>query len=214
MKPTQVLSIICNTICLHFSLCRVWVCFYWFHHVFLILSVILTKYHYIILTYNMLSGYLLQLSVSSKLRRRNRLIIRCANGDFTNKHSNYCQCELLPSLGVRRLLSVICSHFHILPICCFSGWFTVILFFSIHVSSSSSLEWSDISKKKLFTDFCIKVNIIGAVHLLMPRLIACFSYPGIRALVQKCVSLSTFMISFASIYYSIFFIVLSRIWNS
>jgi hypothetical protein len=48
----------------------------------------------------------------------------------------------------------------------------------------------------------------------MPRLIACFSYPGIRALVQQCVSLSTFMISFASIYYSIFFIVLSRIWNS
>ena len=103
MKPTQVLSIICNRICLHFSLCRVWVCFYWFHHVFLILSVILTKYHYIILTYNMLSGYLLQLSVSSKLRRRNRLIIRCANGDFTNKHSNYCQCELLPSLA-----SVVC----------------------------------------------------------------------------------------------------------
>ena len=32
------------------SLCRVWVCFYWFHHVFSILSVILTKYHYIILT--------------------------------------------------------------------------------------------------------------------------------------------------------------------
>jgi hypothetical protein len=31
-------------------LCRVWVCFYWFHHVFPILSVILTKYHYIILT--------------------------------------------------------------------------------------------------------------------------------------------------------------------
>ena len=80
-----------------------------------------------------------------KLRRRNRLIIRCANGDFTNKHSNYCQCELLPSLGVRRLSSVICSHFNILPICLFSGWFTIMLFFSIHVSSSSSLEWSDIS---------------------------------------------------------------------
>jgi hypothetical protein len=31
-------------------LCRVWVCFYWFHHVFPILSVILTKYHYAILT--------------------------------------------------------------------------------------------------------------------------------------------------------------------
>jgi hypothetical protein len=37
----EVLSIICNTIFLQFSLCRVWVCFYWFHHVFLILSVIL-----------------------------------------------------------------------------------------------------------------------------------------------------------------------------
>jgi hypothetical protein len=31
-------------------LCRVWVCFYWFHHVFPILSVILTRYHYTILT--------------------------------------------------------------------------------------------------------------------------------------------------------------------
>jgi hypothetical protein len=31
-------------------LCRVWVCFYCLHHVFQILSVILTKYHYIILT--------------------------------------------------------------------------------------------------------------------------------------------------------------------
>jgi hypothetical protein len=27
-------------------LCRVWVCFYWLHHVFQILSVILTNYHY------------------------------------------------------------------------------------------------------------------------------------------------------------------------
>ena len=52
-QVTQVLSIICNTICFHFPivpLCRVWVCFYGLHHVFLILSVILTKYHYIILT--------------------------------------------------------------------------------------------------------------------------------------------------------------------
>ena len=32
------------SICLQFSLCRVWVCFYCFHHVFPILSVILTKY--------------------------------------------------------------------------------------------------------------------------------------------------------------------------
>ena len=47
-KTIQVLSMICNTICLQFSLCRVWVCFYWFHHVFPILSVILTKYHYTI----------------------------------------------------------------------------------------------------------------------------------------------------------------------
>ena len=28
-------------------LCRAWVCFYWFYHVFPILSVILTKYHYL-----------------------------------------------------------------------------------------------------------------------------------------------------------------------
>jgi hypothetical protein len=31
-------------------LCKAWVRFYWFHHVFPILSAILTKYHYIILT--------------------------------------------------------------------------------------------------------------------------------------------------------------------
>jgi hypothetical protein len=49
-----VLLIICNTICLQFSLyqapLQIFFYFYWFHHVFPILSVILTKYHYIILT--------------------------------------------------------------------------------------------------------------------------------------------------------------------
>jgi hypothetical protein len=40
------------------------------------------------------------------------------------------------------------------------------------------------------TDFYIKVNIIGAVHLSIPRRIACFTYPGIRALVKEFVCVS------------------------
>ena len=74
------------------------------------LSVILTKYHYIILTdypgiqfqiyflnYINSNQYLpvhafwlfIALSVSGKLRKRSGLIIRCVNDDFTNRHSNY-----------------------------------------------------------------------------------------------------------------------------
>jgi hypothetical protein len=53
-NQAQVLSILCNAICLQFSHYQAPLqslgLFYWLHHVFQILSVILTNYHYIILT--------------------------------------------------------------------------------------------------------------------------------------------------------------------
>jgi hypothetical protein len=39
-------------------LCGDWVCFYWFHHVFPILSVILTEHHYNILTFSFFINFI------------------------------------------------------------------------------------------------------------------------------------------------------------
>jgi hypothetical protein len=87
IKTTQVLSIICNTICLQFSLyralCRVCVCFHLFHHVFPILSVILTKYHYIILT-NYPGSNFMDIFLNKKLRCNSTVKIRFGRKKILN----------------------------------------------------------------------------------------------------------------------------------